>query len=50
MNNDKSKCSNTDCILKVDCKRFTYISNSPNQSYTKFEPINGICDKQINNK
>lgn len=47
MNNDMSKCSNSNCILKENCKRCTYVSTSLKQSYNKYEPINGKCDYQI---
>jgi hypothetical protein len=47
MNNDIGKCSNSECILKENCKRWTYRSTSINQSYHMFEPVNNKCEHQI---
>lgn len=52
---DKSKCSNTECINKLNCLRFTYVNTKVNQSYNNYIPkLNNIrhfkCDNFINNK
>lgn len=47
MNNDMAKCSNKECLLKENCKRWTYKSTSINQYYHKFEPIKNKCEHQI---
>jgi hypothetical protein len=56
ISNDTSRCNNQECELKETCARFRQIeidisdllSVSVGVSYTKFEPINGICNFKIN--
>lgn len=49
MNNDMSKCSNSACLLKENCKRWTYVSTNPSQQpYHKFISQSiGYCENQI---
>lgn len=48
MNNDMSKCSNSECILKENCKRWTYVSTSERQSYNHYIPETPTsCTNQI---
>jgi hypothetical protein len=56
ISNDTSRCNNQECELKETCARFRQIeidisdllSVSVGVSYTKFEPINSICNFKIN--
>jgi hypothetical protein len=48
MNNDMSKCSNKECPLKENCKRWTYVSTSERQSYNHYIPETPTsCTNQI---
>jgi len=43
-----SKCSNSECILKENCLRWTYVSTSERQSYNHYTPENDTyCENQI---
>ena len=43
-----SKCSNSECILKENCKRWTYVSTSERQSYNHYIPETPTsCTNQI---
>jgi len=55
LNLDMSRCTNIECELRHDCARFVqftielsnYIPESKPLSYTKYKPINGVCEFKI---